>query len=503
MKTINALLSCPSDVLNNYGEDIYRAINDVNLYIEKILDTHINIQHYLTSSYSQVGKPAQDHLDDTLIVGSDICLAFYYHRLGTATKNYKSGTDEEIHLMRNSGKHVSLFRIFDNNSDTKCEKELNDYFDSIGSFSMYKTITGKENVFNEVRIDILNYLVSSFNLELIKIDKPFNSVDYFKKIIYFDNKKNKIISLINKINKITENKSTIDKSFEKAIEENKNNEQLKELINKESYTEIAKRFKTNNAFDFNGFMKKEATIEEIFDNTSTNYLYEFAKENSLELKEDFVSFQNIKVFRDATPINGGLCLNGCPIKEKIENLIKLSNSLKNYFEWISYLEKYKGTVLVPLAIFNNTTSFQESINISVHINPNEYISNFSLKPFGCVADEMYVIGLDTFLNPYKRYAGYEEYSYPPLSQEVARSAFPVLTTDYEATLINWFEEYFDYEIERTDKEITLKLHFRGINAGDKHCFPTYLVLKNTIKEIGYELTGSSLSRKQFGKIVFN
>ena len=112
MKNINALLSCPSDVLSNFGSEIYRAIDDVNFYIEKILDIHINLQHYLTSSFSQYGKPAQDHLDDTLIINSDICLAFYYHRLGTPTKEYKSGTDEEIHLMKDSQKHISLFRIF-------------------------------------------------------------------------------------------------------------------------------------------------------------------------------------------------------------------------------------------------------------------------------------------------------------------------------------------------------------------------------------------------------
>lgn len=503
MKTINALLSCPADVLPKFGKEIYQAIDDVNFYIEKILDTHINVRHFLTSSFSQVGKPAQDHLDDTLIVDSDICLAFYYHRLGTATKNYKSGTDEEIHLMRNSGRHVSLFRICDNENDSGCEKVLNDYFDSIGAFSMYKTIIGKENIFNEVRTDLINYLVSSFNVELLKMDSPFDPIGYFKKIIYFDNKKNKIVSLISTINRLTEEKTIADKSFKKLIEDKKNDEHLKELLNKESYVEFAKSVRIDNSFDIEHFMKKEVAIDEIFDSSSTYYLNEFVKENSLELKEDFISLQNVKVYKDATPINGGLCLSDCPIKEKIESLIELSNLLKNYYEWISYFEKYKGTVLVPLALFNNTTSFQESININVYIKTNEYVSSFQLKPFRCVANEMYVIGLDSFLNPYKRYAGYEEYRYSPLSPEVKRSFFPNIVTDYEATMINWFEEYFDYEIERTSEETIIKMHFSGVNAGEKYCFPTYLVLKNTIKEIRYELSGSSLPRKQFGKVLFN
>ena len=502
MKTINALLSCPSDVLPKFGREINRAIDDVNFYIEKILDIHINVRHYSTSSYSQVGKPAQDHLDDTLIVDSDICLAFYYHRLGTATKNYKSGTDEEIHLMRDNGKHVSLFRILDSENDVDCEEGLNDYFDTIGTFSMYKTIIGKENIFNELRMDIINYLVSSFNVELTKMDEPFDPISYFKKTIHFDNKKSKIVNLIDTINKLTEEKTFADKNLERVIEDSKNDEHLKELFDKESYVELANSVGINGSFGLKNFMKKEATIEEIFDTSSAYYLDEFVKENSIELKEDFMSFQNIKVYRDVTPLNGGLCLDDCAIKEKIESIIELSNSLKNYYEWISYFEQYKGTVLVPLAIFNNTTSFQESINIRLHIELDEYLSYFNLKPIGLVADEMYVVGLDNFLNPYKRYAGYEEYRYPPFSQEAKRSVFPNFVTDYEATVISWFKEYFDYEIERTNKEIVLKLSFGGVNAGEKHCFPTYLVLKDSIREIQYEIFGSSLPRKQVGKLLF-
>ena len=125
MRKINVLLSCPSDVFANFSQEIYQAVSEVNYYIERILDTHIELLHYSSSSYSQVGKSPQDHLDDTLIINSDVCIAFYYKKIGTPTKKYRSGTDEEIHIMKDQGKHVSLFRIYDS------KDEQNDWFGKI------------------------------------------------------------------------------------------------------------------------------------------------------------------------------------------------------------------------------------------------------------------------------------------------------------------------------------------------------------------------------------
>ena len=248
-------------------------------------------------------------------------------------------------------------------------------------------------------------------------------------------------------------------------------------------------------------MKNKATIDDVFDNTSKQYLDLFIKENSIDLNQEFLSFQGEKIYKGATPFSGGLFLDDCPIKEKIQSLDKLSELLKSYYGWCDYLNNYKETVLIPLAISNNTTSFQQSINISLHINKEDYASRLFLAPKGNITFEIYTIGLDVFLNPYRKYYGFEEYRYPPLSPEIKQTSFPDgLFTDYESTIESWFNEMFDYEVESTQGEITLKLGFTAVNAGEKHCFPTYLILKKTAKEIRYDIYGSSLPRKQSGKI---
>lgn len=500
MKIINALLSCPSDVFSSFNSEITRAIDDVNFYIEKLIDTRINIQHYLSSSFSQVGKPAQDHLDDTLIIDSDICLAFYYHRLGTATKSYKSGTDEEIHLMRNAGKHVSLFRIYDSKEDKEYEEELEDYFKNISSFSMYKVIIGKDRIFDVVRTDLLNYLVSSFSVDVIKIDEPFGAIEFLKQVINYDLKKNEIIGLITEINDFTARRVEFDNSAKKVAEELKKSEEIQELLANQDYKIIAEVAGVTNGFG--NFMKEPITFDYVFDGTANEYLVRFAKENGLDLHQDFLSFHGEKVYKSSMPLVGGnLLLDESPIKEKIEWLEKLSDLLKNYYAWDAYFVNYQDAVFIPLAVINNTTIHQKTVNVKIHINIDDYISPIRLLPNDEVSLEVHALELDTFFNPFRKYAGVEEYGYSPYSPEVTNFILDNMITDYKATVDKWFGEMFgNYETERVNDEIVLTVRFNGLNAEEKHSFPTYLILKNTVKSIYYEISGSDLPRKHSGKI---
>lgn len=499
MKIINALLSCPSDVFSNFSNEINKAIDDVNFYIEKLIDTHITVKHYLSSSYSQVGKPAQDHLDDTLIIDSDVCLAFYYHRLGTATRNYKSGTDEEIHLMRNAGKHVSLFRIYDSKDDKESESDLDEYFKCVSSFSMYKTIIGREKIFTEVRTDILNYLASSFSVDVVQIADSFDALDFLKATISYESKKAEIIGLINEINEFTQRKNEFDRIAKKSLDGAKKNEAIQKLIDDRDYKKLAEV--TGALKDFG---KTPVSLSELFDDSSKEYLAKFSNENGIELQENFLSFHGETIYKSTLPfVSANPDIENSPIKEKIEKLEKLSDLLNNYYSWQNYLRKYNDLIFVPLAISNNTTTYQEAVNVKVHIKSSEYISSVILFPDEAEAIEMYAVGLDAFFNPFRRYAGCEEYGYPPFPAEVQTVFLDSMFTDYKATIDNWLRSMFDYEVERTNDEVVLTVRFSNISAEEKHCFPTYLILRNTVESIYYDISGSDLPRKHNGKIDFH
>ena len=170
MKKVNILFSCPNDFYLSFKDEVYNTFNEINEYTEKLLDMRFDLHHYLTSSYSQVGKPAQDHLDDTLLLNCDVCYAFFFHKLGTKTTNYKSGTDEEINLMKQRGKHVSLFWIQETNNDNN-DQNLVDYFNDITQNSYYLKIIGKDNIKKILKNDILNFISKDFAVTLNKICK--------------------------------------------------------------------------------------------------------------------------------------------------------------------------------------------------------------------------------------------------------------------------------------------------------------------------------------------
>lgn len=222
------------------------------------------------------------------------------------------------------------------------------------------------------------------------------------------------------------------------------------------------------------------------------------------IQENFLSFHGETVYKSTLPfMSGNLDIDNSPIKEKIEKLEKLSDLLKNYYSWQNYLRKYNDLIFVPLSISNNTTTHQEAVNVKVHIKSSEYISPIFLLPDAAEAVEMYSIGLDAFFNPFRGYAGYEEYRYPSFPPEVQTDFLGSMFTDYKATIDNWFRSMFDYEVERTNDEVVLTVRFSDINAEEKHCFPTYLILRNTVESIYYEISGSDLPRKHNGKIDFH
>jgi len=70
----------------------------------------IDIKHYKSDTYPEMKNP-QESINDQLIDTDyvDIAVAIFWTRFGTATKKYFSGTEEEIDILKNSGKQVFLY----------------------------------------------------------------------------------------------------------------------------------------------------------------------------------------------------------------------------------------------------------------------------------------------------------------------------------------------------------------------------------------------------------
>lgn len=500
MKIINALLSCPNDVYLNFRTQIYNAIKEVNFYIEKTLNVHIELAHYSSSAYSKVGKPAQDHLDDILINSSDVCFAFFYHDMGTKTRNYQSGTDEEIHLMMKREKQVFLFFIKDDKNDVKMDERLKKYVKEISAQCYYTVIIGKRDIKKKVANDILNYFSNDFKVSLEKIADPLNVVPFFKKLINFGKKEKSIVSLVGEINELDSNLRQEKELFATLQEQFASKKETEKLLANSSYKDLIKSL--DNGYkrilsNVSSALVSEAVFEDVFDQKTQEFLKIFVKNHGLTLNEEFLSFNGERVYKNTVSYQAGIQCENTKIKDKINKLNNLSTNLKEYYSWEFYLSKFDNVIAVPLGLKNGTTEAQSNLTLNLYVNKADYVRLDDLK----ITDEqvacgMFAIGINSFFDPSTQI--YNLKPYPRMFSPIIRDENflgMISPINFLATIKNQFNNLFDYSIESDGETYHLKVEFDLINPEEICSLPTYIFVNKNTKIIRYEITGSDLSRK--------
>lgn len=500
MRIINALLSCPGDVYQTFQKELYETIENINIYLKPLLDVEIVLKHYTGSSYSQVGKSAQDHLDDTLVNDCDFCIACFYHKLGTPTKLYKSGTDEEIHLMLEAGKDVSIFRIYDNDLD-KGDDKLEEYFKELSSECFYRPIIGRNNIKTIIRNDLINYLSHSFKVGLINTKEPFKARDYLYIKFGLGKARSKIIDLINKI-------IEIDDEYEKSLllaktaqEALKNNAETNVLFNNrfsDAFADIQKTIAA--AAPMAGFYQ-DVAIENVFSEESKSLLNRFVSENDISLDEHFLSFNGRVVKKYVFSVQGNeYIVDDKSVKDKISYLESLSTQLHDYFVLLDYVELFKDIVFIPFAIENATTSNQTNINIFIKVKKDN--APFLHLLFPDSNKELLLLMCVNFLHKsfIPHAYGCLEYNHPPVPHLQYHEYGLTDFVGHEKVVLNTL---LDYQIDTNDKEISINCKYPQISPGEKYMLPTFIPFATGIKNIAYTITGSNLSRPVNGKIVFD
>lgn len=108
IKVFDMLISCPSDV-SGYVELLERKINHFNNYFGRKNDVIIRCRYWSNDTYSEFGDSPQKLVDKQIVDSSDMVVAVFWTRFGTATENYGSGTEEEIERMLSDNKQVFLY----------------------------------------------------------------------------------------------------------------------------------------------------------------------------------------------------------------------------------------------------------------------------------------------------------------------------------------------------------------------------------------------------------
>lgn len=102
------LISCPSDV-TEYVDMLEKEVLHFNNFFGRSNNIIVRTRHWSKDSYSEFGNTPQELLNKRIVDSSDMALGVFWTRFGTPTKNYGSGTEEEINRMLTMGKQVFLY----------------------------------------------------------------------------------------------------------------------------------------------------------------------------------------------------------------------------------------------------------------------------------------------------------------------------------------------------------------------------------------------------------
>ena len=159
------MISCPGDVVKE-RDLLKRCVERINA--EREDDMWVELRYWVTDTFSDASMPAQDSINRQIVNDSDGLIAIFNARLGTPVHGYKCGTDEEINLMLDANKHVSL--LFNNRPVVDLTKE--DLIDQLKGLIEYKKENNKkayyrtfdsEESFSELAMQEIRLWLKSFS----------------------------------------------------------------------------------------------------------------------------------------------------------------------------------------------------------------------------------------------------------------------------------------------------------------------------------------------------
>ncbi len=176
------IVSCPSDVQDE-KEAINRVIGEINQYSIERHQMMFRVKNWLTDVDSEIGEPAQEHINKTLVDKCDILVGIFKTRLGTPTKVANSGTEEEIDRFVKQGKKCFLYfattaNINLTNLNVEQLTKLNEFRKKCESNSLYKTFDSVDALYDVFKSDfnlyITNNLINKEQSDVTKIENESN-----------------------------------------------------------------------------------------------------------------------------------------------------------------------------------------------------------------------------------------------------------------------------------------------------------------------------------------
>lgn len=489
----NLLISCPGDITDEI-KIIEEVVEKFNQQFTNSLGLSILSRHWSKSSYPQSGGKPQDLLNEQFVKDCDAAVAIFWTRFGTPTDEYKSGSEEEIQIMLNSGKQVFLYF---------CEKPVKPGYDP----EQYKLVEElKEKYKNK------------------GIYWPYDSNESFKELFYAHLTQYfltvKKIDTINSeikpklaLKSISGDNNIVDKLVvQRYIVPNPMpyKQRLKRIKNKIDYINTIHFYKeTNDSLSVASLKWSsiasvssmdlfKGSLIEISEDIK-KIITIFADKNNLTLCNDFFNMGDLREDFAANivslPHGGGTVLKGTESeKQKYNYIIAVKDEIEDYILWESIEKTYSNLNIAKLLVENSGNSFDEDIDIELSVP-----TSFLMPHYKIPVPEFNV--LDSFD---KRYSFSDLFSiqqtdkYFDYDSSVKNKRYtPIPIEPVFKNEEMWFEKkykseinkLFSYEIFERNEETIIKLHIDYIKQHTSIAFPTLLFINTASlpNEISYKI----------------
>lgn len=353
------LISCPSDVKEEL-QLINEQVDNFNRMFGRINNISIDTKHWSKDSYPQSGGRPQELLNQQFVLDCDAAVAVFWTRFGTPTDEYGSGTEEEIEKLIQSGKQVFLYfcekeaKLSDVNWEQYQKiQEFKEKYKGKGIFSTYSTLEEFEQQF-------LNHLTLYFLDKQVKGgEEPSESKSELSI---------KGVSDGEPIENMKVTRSSFSNSEFIAHLKTEIMKQFDSIKQCHLISEQEEANKTNSwptvTLSFIERITQEVAVSAIKQKT----ICDFAENNDIEINQNsFFDLGGLKQ-KESPIIAGSLKYVGTDeAKEKLKEIDRLFDNIREYDQWISYFEKLDSKYYLRLCLSNQGNRYDEDIDVKIFI----------------------------------------------------------------------------------------------------------------------------------------
>lgn len=508
------LLSCPEDVID-FKNIIADCVENFNDTIGNEKNIRIDLKHWTTHSYPQLGDSPQSILNKQFIMNCDLCVALLWTRFGTPTTNYDSGTEEEIENMILQNKQVFLYfvdkKVEPSKIDLEQYKKVKAFKKKYSTKGIYCEVKTEDELkekfqralaqyFEELPTnkgqDIKSQATSSITISSLNLinDTIIMKHSNFTNTEFVITKKEEIIKLFYEIQNM-KIETQIIKENDNMIVPSSNITSMTTHDNLENmHKKIIESFQSQVAFNI--FTPKvEKVVVPEFDK---KLIQEFCNKYNLNVPINFWSLGNLHKETNilCVPLN---CENsakyvGSDLELQKHKLIdKISTKIIEFNAIIEYFTKIDALYNVSFFVENNGTKFDEDIDVCIYIDKGCVTKLGDIPtPQMSFFDENIKYELPKIIFIDAQNAEINEYSNYPTLQYIPKTiSFSYNNIDdireYQLEYSALLENIFCYKMYENASSDILTFNIPYLKHNTKMFFPSVLLFSKIPKSIRFEI----------------